>query len=200
MDDNMRVERWTLDDGRRAERRVMELADNSGEAERVIEFLVEDERPLRLKERVVERKKPFVYERKIETLDPDGNVVEQKVESVEPKVQMQLVEHLISSQSVHAQAASQENDCDCHVTKEEMIDTIVAAIKATRNGATHHTPSHDEAYQVRAMSTAKKLKSLGLAEEVADRVENKEYSLGDKILFAVIAAQVVGLAYMIFGM
>jgi hypothetical protein len=109
MDDNMQKEKWTLEDGRRAERRVVENALN-GETERVIELHVEDERPLRLQQRVVEKSKPIVYERKVETVDPaTGNVIESKVESIEPKVQMQLVEHVKSLSN------------DVPVTRQEML-------------------------------------------------------------------------------
>ena len=47
MDDNLKVEKWTLEDGRRAERRVSETKNASGQSERVIELHVEDVRPLR---------------------------------------------------------------------------------------------------------------------------------------------------------
>jgi hypothetical protein len=172
MEDNLKVEKWTLDDGRRAER------------------LVEDERPLRLQQRVVEKTKPFIYERKIETVDKNGHIVEQKVESIEPKVQMQVVEHI--GTTVAAQNVTEEYDC--HVTKEEMIDTIVAAIKATR-------PTDATEQPVRRQSAfSNKLNSFGLADEVAERIEQKEYSLMDKVLIGVIIVQVIGLGYIIFGM
>ena len=77
--------------------------------------------------------KPFVFERTIQTVDPvTGDIVEQKIESVEPKVELKLVDHIglkptaVSSQSV-------QDDCDCLVTKEEMIETVIAAIKATKD-------------------------------------------------------------------
>ena len=127
MEDKHKIEKWTLDDGRRAERHVKETSE-----ERVIELHVEDERPLRLQQRVIEKSKPFVYEREIEVVDKEGNVVEKKVEAIEPKVHMQLVEHLATvDNSVAAQSVKE--DCDCHITKEEMVDTIISAIKASRS-------------------------------------------------------------------
>ena len=59
--DDSKIEKWTLEDGRRAEKRITEL-----DGERVIELHVESERPLKLTQRVVEKSKPIVYERKIE--------------------------------------------------------------------------------------------------------------------------------------
>lgn len=205
--DDFKTEKWTLDDGRRAERRVTENTSDNGQSERVVELHVEDERPLRLQQRVVEKSKPIVYERKVETLDPKtGSVVEQRVESIEPKVQMQLVEHIASASTVAAQSV--EDDCDCHVTKDEMIDTIVAAIKATRETApvrevVREAPAAP-AVRMQAMPSpgglAGRLNSLGLADEIAGRVDLAGMSTMDKVLLGVIAAQIVGLGYIIFFM
>jgi len=203
--DDFKTEKWTLDDGRRAERRVTENASENGQSERVVELHVEDERPLRLQQRVVEKSKPIVYERKVETLDPmTGNVVEQRVESIEPKVQMQLVEHIASAKSVSA--LSVQDDCDCHVTKDEMVETIVAAIKATRETAPIREVVREAAPTIHAQSMpspgslAGRLNSLGLADEIASRVDSGEMSMMDKVLLGVIAAQVIGLGYIIFFM
>ena len=201
--DDFKTEKWTLDDGRRAERRVTENTSDNGQSERVVELHVEDERPLRLQQRVVEKSKPIVYERKVETLDPKtGSVVEQRVESIEPKVQMQLVEHIASASTVAAQSV--EDDCDCHVTKDEMIDTIVAAIKATRETAPVREVPAAPAVRMQSMPStgglAGRLNSLGLADEIAGRVDPAGMSTMDKVLLGVIAAQIVGLGYIIFFM
>lgn len=194
MDDNQRIEKWTLDDGRRAERRVMEQKNDGGQSERVIELHVEDERPLRLQQRVIEKTKPFTYERRIETLDPKtGDVVDQKVESIEPRTQMQLVEHIATSNSVNVASQSVEEEYDCHVTKEEMIETVIAAIKATREVAPEP--------QVKQQPLQNKLNSLGLAEEISTRANATEgLSTKNIVIMAVIAAQVIFLGYVIFWM
>jgi predicted transcriptional regulator len=183
MDDFEDVERWVLDDGRRVEKRITEVKDEDGQGERTIELHIEDERPLRLQKRVKEKTKPFVFERTIETLDvKTGQVVEQKVESIDPKVQMQLVEHI----STNAPAVSVLNvENDCHVTKEEMIEAIVAAVKAVKD-----QPS----------DFSNKLNSLGIADEIQSRAEVSGYSASDKILLGIIAAQIIGLCYIVFFM
>jgi len=205
--DDFKTEKWTLDDGRRAERRVTENTSENGQSERVVELHVEDERPLKLQQRVVEKSKPIVYERKVETLDPKtGSVVEQRVESIEPRVQMQLVEHIASASTVAAQSI--QDDCDCHVTKDEMIETIVAAIKATRDTAPALQLGREATpfQSVRAQSVPNSgnfssgLNSLGLADEIAGRVDSNGMSMMDKVLLGVIAAQIVGLGYIIFFM
>ncbi len=191
--DDFKTEKWTLDDGRRAERRVTENVNPTGEAERVVELHVEDERPLRLQQRVVEKRRPFVYEREIHTIDKSGNVVEKKIEAVEPKIQMQLVEHVatpagVSALSVEDPAAGN----DCHVTKEEMIETIVSAVRALKEEFAAALPQS----VVAAPGS--------LADQIGRRLNEDQPKADtggmDKILWGVIVILVIGLGYVIFGM
>lgn len=128
MDDFKTDRVWVQEDGRRAMRKVKETETAPGTTERIVELHVEEERPLHLEQRVIEKKKPFVYERVIETLDGEGNIVEQKTESIEPTRQMQMREHIVAAQTVE-----DEPECDCNVTKDEMIEAIVAAFKAQQD-------------------------------------------------------------------
>ena len=198
MSDNPTVEKWTLEDGRRAERRVTEHVSGAGESEKLVELYLEEERPVRLSQRVIEKKKPFDYERKIETVDPDGNVVDLKTESIEPRVNMQVVEH-ITTQSVGAQSI--KDDCDCHVTKDEMIDTIIAAIKADRLSRQEDPGIVSSlAKSAKSMMPAvhSKVSSLGLADHIAERVETT--TTYDKGLNIFIYVLVAALAYVVFMM
>ena len=183
---DIKVERWFLDDGRRAERKVTENVGENGECEKIVELFVEDERPLRLQQRVVEKCKPMLFERKLETIDPKtGEVLEQKVESLEPRVPMQVVEHIAKAQN-----SGYVSDSERPVTKQEMIEAIVAAIKANR--------------ELSIAAHAKKdcVKAQGLSEEFQKlQVPQKDgMSMMDKILIVVIGAQVIGLGYIIFFM
>lgn len=195
MDDQLKVEKWTLDDGRRAERRVTETKDTNGQGERVIELHVEDARPLRLQQRIIEKVKPYIFERKLEIIDPNtGNVVEQKVESLEPRVPMQLVEHI---------AVVKNNDYgydDLPFTKKELVE-MLADFK-TNNKPKEKQESKAKDANPKVESPKKVVKSLGLAEEFEKMSvpQNDGSSMTDKILICVIAAQVVGLAYIIFFM
>lgn len=209
MDDIKNVEKWVLGDGRRAEKRVTEVKGEDGRSERIVELHVEDERPLRLQQRVREKAKPIVFERTIETVDPQsGEVVEQKVESIDPKVTMQLVEHISTKAQESVSAQSVEDDCDCHVTKEEMIETIVAAVKAVKADIQPVVQAQSASTQRKVTKTRRnvsgdfsdRLSSLGLADEIEKRVDVSGYSATDKIMLLVIAAQVVGLGYIVFFM
>lgn len=179
------VEKWTLEDGRKAEKRVHETVNTSDlTSEKVVELHMEDERPLKLKQRVVEKTKPVIYERKIETLDANGNIVDVKVESSEPKVQMQLVEHI----AVAAQAASHGCKSACKknagMTKEDLAEAIALAIKSAN--------AKEEC----------KINSQGIAAKIAEEVEveKKADNTVNNILIGVIVVLTVGLGYMLFAM
>lgn len=187
------TERWTLEDGRRAERRVSEVLEN-GVGERVVELHVEDERPLKLKERVVERTKPFVYEREIHSLDNAGNVVEKKVESADPRAKMQLVEHLAVQPVVEAQSVAE----DCHVTRDEMVDAIVTAVKSLKSEfASQPVPDAPRAFK-------RNLSEPPVQGQVANAIAAKLAATGTdaatKFWVAVILAQVCILGYIWFLM
>jgi len=186
--DDVKIEKWTLEDGRRAERRVVEHKNVDGLAEKIIELHVEDERPLRLQQRVVEKVKPVLYERKFETIDPmTGNIIDQKVESIEQNSTMRVVDHITTvSTSDH-----KSDDINKPVTKQEMIDAIVAAIKANR----------EMSFAAHASKKCE-VKTQGLSEEIQKiTIPQKDgMSVMDKIILVVIASQVIGLGYIIFFM
>ena len=88
------IERVYLRDGREAEERVVEkMGDDGCLAERVIEVHAEPPRPKFLEQRVVEKVRPVVYERQTDTIK-DGQVVEKRVEALDPEVKMELRQHL----------------------------------------------------------------------------------------------------------
>lgn len=181
---NHNVEKWTLEDGRKAEKRISETVNHADlTSEKVVELHMEDERPLKLKQRVVEKTKPVIYERKVETIDANGNVVEVKVESCEPKVPMQLVEHIgVTNHHMAAQGCKKA----CHskgLTKEDLAEAIAAAIKASNQ--------NDNC----------KLKSLGIADQIAERVnEDSGDNTTNYILYGIIIALTLGLGYLLFVM
>ena len=179
------IEKWTLEDGRKAEKRIHENVNHADlTSEKVVELHMEDERPLKLKQRVTEKSKPVIVERKIETVDAAGNVVDVKIESAEPRVPMQLVEHIAVSSPVSAQGCKKV----CHskgLTKEDMVEAITAAIKAVKSSE----------------SCGAKINSLGLADQIAEKVNgDDDGGTTNKILVGVIVLLVVGLGYLLFAM
>ena len=90
-----RVEPFCLEDGRQAERRITD----DGEV-KVVEVFAEDERPKKLRSRVTEKTRPMVVERTIEKVDEMGEVVEKKIESLEPEIKMELRRHIVQDDTM----------------------------------------------------------------------------------------------------
>jgi hypothetical protein len=170
---NVGVEKWTLEDGRRAEKRVQETADQI-----ITELHMEPERPLVLQQRIVETKKPMVVERRIQKVNSAGEVIEQRVESTEPKIDMQLREHI--------------EKLGDGSSKEDIVQTLVEALNNFRYG-----PPAAEPYETIAPVTAK-VKSLGLADELSK--EESSFDLQTPILWSVVGLLSVALVYVVFFM
>lgn len=127
--EEMKVEQVRLKDGRYAEIKTHEQKDgDTGQGEVVYEHYEEEPRQLHLRKRVTEKRKPIIYERVIESID--GNeVVEKRVESCDPQVQMQLREHIGL-----AKAQAQEVD-PCYATCGDLKEAMLAVAEAVRENA-----------------------------------------------------------------
>ncbi len=121
MADEIRKHAVVLEDGRKAEKIVHQETTSSGETKIVTELWAEPQIEKKLTQRVVETKKPIVVTRETETVDETGEVVERKVESIEPQVKMELREHISTNNSVSALST---NECDCYVTQDDMRETF----------------------------------------------------------------------------
>jgi DNA-directed RNA polymerase specialized sigma54-like protein len=123
-----KVEKIRLRDGRYGEVKTREAKDyETGQGEVVYEHFEEEPKQLHLKQRVTEKKRPIVYERVIESIN--GNeVVERKVESIDPSVNMQLKEH-IGLAKVEAQSID-----PCYVTAQDLKDAMLEMAQAIKDG------------------------------------------------------------------
>lgn len=120
--DDMKKQAVYLEDGRKAEKHEVAEVTSSGEIKTVTEVWAEPKIEKKLTQRVVSYEKPVVHRREIEIIDElTGEVVEQKIESIDPEVKMQLREHIKTENSVSAMSASQQ---DCYVTKADMQQTF----------------------------------------------------------------------------
>lgn len=144
---SQRKESITLGDGRNAERLMTDWEtiapityqsfdgttqedSECGVQERVLELHVEKPREKYLQERVIERRRPVVYERETQLVDIDTNeIVETKVESIEDSgTRLKTVEHLgVAPKSLKAQSV-EEDDC---VTKSDLITAIREVLNET---------------------------------------------------------------------
>ena len=162
-----KVEQFHLEDGRQAERHT----SVTGECEelKVVEVYAEDVRPKKLVQRVQEKTRPVIVERTIETIDSSGEVVERKVEAVEPEVQMELRRHIMRDDS-------EELPCN---TPDEPLPPLAAS----------HGPDRGP--------TQQRVSAFNAAAERAGSPDKKA-QVWTVVGVAVIAAQVAGLAWLIF--
>lgn len=184
MDEEVKVEKIRLEDGRHAERHVRDNGD-----EVVVELHVEPERELKLSQRVIEKKKPVVYERAVEKFNKSGDVVERKVEALEPEPKLEVrsqVERLKPKYERDAEekaAASPQR----FVTRDELKEALVSALNVKEEARKKQQPVVK--------------KKLTAAQEVADRVNAQEKPSWKVIgLVALIVAQIGALAYIMFWM
>jgi len=193
--DDVKVEQIYLEDGREAERHVKEEGD-----ERVLELYVEPPKPVpvkNLEKRVIEKRRPVVYERVIETIEGD-KVLDRKVEAIDPKVEMKLLEHHVAAQpKVEAQAiaeAPREEEKE-YVTKEDLQKAILAAVKAVKKQRVVEEPVAEE-------EPAEEVPTkLSMQQVVGERVQKSNTATLINIgLGVLIAAQVGALGYLLFWM
>lgn len=89
----MKIERFTTEDGRLAERHI-----STNEAGDIVEELyIEDRRPLRLEKRVIKKHKEILAEQTVETIK-DGEVVDVQVQSIDANPKMKLVDHIAKAE------------------------------------------------------------------------------------------------------
>jgi hypothetical protein len=181
--DDFKVEKIRLEDGRHAERHVHESDD-----ERVVEIHEEPVREKLLTQRVIEKKKPVVVERTIETIR-NGEVVEQKKESIEPDTKMQLRSVVKKKLARHEREALKVAPSGHEmVTRKELKEALVAAVKTVQETG-------------KAPQPLKAVRPLSAQQEVEQRVKAGEKPSWKTVgLYALIAAQVAGLAYVVFWM
>lgn len=195
MSDEMKKQVITLEDGRRAERIIQE-ENNECEGKVVTELWVEPAIEKRLSQRVVEYKKPVVHRREVEFVDElSGEVIERKIESIEPDVKMQLRE-VIKTESSVVNAQSVEQPCDCYVTQEEIQNTFregfMTVAKALSEGRVQFQSFEEEKPKVSAMQAM-------VGERVKEAEEGGLDTVG-ALLWTVIAGLAATFTYIAFFM
>lgn len=177
------VEKFTLEDGRMAERHITINDDG----EKVVEVFVQEKLPLKLEKRVTEKKKEVVHEQKIETIK-DGEVVEVKVLSTEPSVKMELREHI-------GKADNNQIGTLNYATKKDLIEVVtqavVAGVAASKPQVVIQQPAAQPAPKplFRAQSVVE--------ENVAAKKKSDGLQIG--IMVVALIAQVAFFGYLLFG-
>lgn len=116
MSEIIKSESIYTEDGRRGKRIVQDYGDSV-----LTEVYVEPEVTKVLSTRILEKKRPIIFERTIETVNEAGEIIEKRTESLDPPA-MEVREHigLASSPVISVQSVSADSSNDCHVTKEDL--------------------------------------------------------------------------------
>ncbi len=137
--DDVKVEKIFMEDGRSAEKFITD----DGET-RVVELHVEEARPKHLAKRIVEKRKPIVYEREIQTLNEAGEVVDRVVETIDPENTMVPVADtvtkadlneavaalsVVKEPKVHMQSFMDQKMESSGVSKQDMIWWAVVVVQ-----------------------------------------------------------------------
>lgn len=174
-----------LEDGRRADRIVREELNDTGEAVTVTELFVEPKVEKKLAKRIVEYTRPVIHRREIETVDETtGNVVDKKVESIDPSVKMELREHIVSAPKLEAES---------YVTRTELKDLILT-LKTSPIATQAKETEAEEFFDVEQPKKYQQPKKIQMQEIVKERVEEAQnpLSLGSMILMTIIVAEIAG--------
>jgi len=180
-----KIEKLSMEDGRQAERHIKEDISFDNEHTRTIDLYVEPERKKVLSKRIVEKKRPYVYRREIETLDENGNIIDKQIESVDPEEKMHVVSHIAAQSSV---VADDGENCDCPMTKNDLKEVLGMFVdKLNADRYVDKEPVSVETVQ----------------DHVAPKLDSKnEFEMTNTswILLMVAVAQVAGIAYIFFVM
>jgi hypothetical protein len=168
-------EKFKFEDGREAERHVIEEVGDDGSVKKVIETFVEPKIEKKLSKRVVEHSRPTVFKREIESVNEATGEVEVRIESVEPNVRMELREHIVDTP-----VRGNEN----LVTKDDIKD-LIQSLKTVQTVSAFSVP---EPAVVPAQEIVK--------ERVAK--SNKYLKPSNLIIGTLILGQVGWLAYTFF--
>lgn len=136
--DDVKVEKIFMEDGRSAEKFITD----DGET-RVVELHVEEARPKHLAKRIVEKRKPIVYEREIQTLNEAGEVIDRVVETIDSENVMVPVAETVTKADlnevvaalsvkepkVHMQSFMDEKMEAVGVSKQDMIWWAVVVVQ-----------------------------------------------------------------------
>lgn len=193
MDTSKKVERFTLEDGRIAERHI----SHNEAGEKVIEVFVEEKRPLKLEKRITEKRKEILAEQKVETIK-DGEIVDVKLNAVDPHVKLQVREHIATADNAELHSLG-------YVSKKELgpvvADAVVAGISALmeKQAETKRAPLFSFSAPAQAAPQPTALKAQTVVEQ---NVEQKKKSdvIAMIVMSVIIVVQLAFFGYIMLGM
>lgn len=186
----VRVEQVRLPDGRHAERHINK--DELGNE--VVEIFAEEQRSLKLEERIVREHKLIVAKETRETIR-DGEVTHVEVRTLEPEVPLQIRERIGVAE--HGKVVNGD-----YVRKEEIgqlvVDGVVAGVEALMESMELTAPDSieeqvDEQVEKQPVFSAQSIVEKNVSEKKGDGVVNG-------VLIVILLSQVAFFSYMFFMM
>jgi len=182
----MEIKKVYMKDGRLAEERS--YVDEEGH--QVTELWTVEVSPLKLTEKVTEKKAEVVVERVVDKIDLNsGEVLERKVEAIEPTAKLELREHI----GAEKQAASNCSSSS-FVTKEELLQAMAQVMADAQEKKMSATGEEKK------MSATGMLKKLSAKSIVEQRVMKQKTSsnMADLVLLGIILLGVGFVVYQFF--
>jgi hypothetical protein len=180
-----------LEDGRRAERVVKADCSDEGTVT-VTELYVEPKVEKKLSKRVVEYTRPVVHRREIHTIDETtGEIVETKVESIDPSVKMELREHMVSK--------PKELEAESFVTRSELKDLFLSLPQFQNMSCVKDVPKESDS-DAKDFFDVKKIPEKISAQEAVEQRVAKSQSLMNPVsigLMLIVVAEVALAAWWI---
>lgn len=188
----VRVEQVRLPDGRHAERHI----NKDEQGNEVVEIFAEEQRPLKLEERIVREHKLIVAKETRETIR-DGEVTHVEVRTLEPEVPLQIRERIGVAE--HGKVVDGD-----YVRKEEIgqlvADGVVAGVEALMESMELAAPASatieeqvDDEQEEQPVFSAQSIVEKNVSEKKGDGVVNG-------VLIVILLSQVAFFSYMFFVM
>jgi hypothetical protein len=187
----VRVEQVRLPDGRRAERHI----NKDEQGNEVVEIFAEEQRPLKLEERIVREHKRIVAKETREIIR-DGEVAHVEVRTLEPEVPLQIRERIGVAE--HSKVVDGD-----YVRKEEIgqlvADGVVAGVEALMENMEPAAAPAEE-YEVEEPVVEKPIFNAQSVVEKNVSEKKKSDGLVNGVLAVILVAQVAFFGYMFFVM
>ena len=170
------------------------------------ELWVELKPEKRLAKRVVKHWRPVCDTVETEMVDEEtGEIVDRKVESIDPESKMELRRHIVAESNIVAQAADND-DCNCYVTREELKDAFVTAMRVMKAEENNEWDAYEEEYEDECTHVAEQnvptsQAPVSMQNVVADRLNsNQAVGIGTVVLMSLCAVLGGGILWVLFAM
>lgn len=188
MDKRVEIQKTNLD-GRAAERHTCFNDDG----DKIVEIFAEEERPLKLEKRIIQKHKNVIAEERTEYIK-DGEIIEVEVKSINPPVQMQLREHI--GVADHSKLFSGE-----YVTKQELGPVVSEAVVTGIAQLLDNIEINQQSVKEEVTAPMAETPIFTAQQQIAERVGIKaDNDLTLNMIFALLIIAQLGFGFWVFFM